>query len=160
MKSKFFGVVAAVLMVCTGSVAAEDTSNLTSLDRFELWNECGPVGLLVEDLPDYAAEIGLTVERIETTVRSRLRAAKIYDESLDVPYLYVNVNVLNPAYGLGVEFNKLVTDYLTDKLGSAVTWKIGSIGTHSQDAGYILQWVAELTDIFVDEYLRVNAEAC
>ncbi len=43
---------------------------------------------------------------------------------------------------------------------NAATWETGSLGTHGGDAGFILQAVAEHTDKFVNEYLRVNDEAC
>lgn len=48
------------------------------VDRFRLWTGCQPVGLLVESLSESATEIGLTEESIQTLIRSRLRAARIY----------------------------------------------------------------------------------
>ena len=47
------------------------------IDRFQLWNACGPINLLVES-PSYdAGNMGLTREAIATTVRSRLRSARL-----------------------------------------------------------------------------------
>ena len=60
-----------------GGPAPAEAGTPTDRDYFELWNGCGAVRLLVESLNDKAAEIGLTEERIETTVRSRLRATGI-----------------------------------------------------------------------------------
>ena len=33
-------------------------------------------------------------------------------------------------------------------------------GTHGKDLGYILSSVSQIADRFIDEYLRVNADAC
>lgn len=164
MRSKLFAAVAAVLVVGSGSVAEEESSNMTTLERlerFQLWNECKPVFLLVESLKNDATDKGLTVERIETAVRSRLRAAKLYAESARVHYLYVNVNVNGPAFNVSLELNKLVTDSVSDISANATTWNTGGVGVQSgSGAGLILQAVSEYTDHFIDEYLRVNAEAC
>ena len=42
----------------------------------------------------------------------------------------------------------------------AKTWDVASTGTHGQDPNFILSSVAQETDKFIDEYLRVNADAC
>ena len=39
-------------------------------------------------------------------------------------------------------------------------WNTTSYGTHSGNAGFILQSVSEHLDRFVLEYLRVNEAAC
>ena len=194
-------------------------------ERFELWSECAPVWLVVESLSSDARGIGLTKERIQPIVESRLRGGRIYGdneyESLG-SYLYVNVGVVGNSFSIGLSFRQHVstmkdildafrvairsemekdefpaesiTEFVSDSLvtkrmrqgetrdqavariwvedsrefqfmmavflQSATTWEIGSLGTHGGDAGFILQGVAEATDTFVNEYLRVNAEAC
>ena len=70
-------------------------------ESFELFNECLPIGLLVENLPDDAADIELTQERIETLAESRLRAARLYAAALLNSYLYVRVGVLVSENGRG-----------------------------------------------------------
>ena len=52
-------------------------------DKFMLWSECKPIPLTVEDLGlgDDAEKIGLSKEAIETAIRSRMRAARIYSEN-------------------------------------------------------------------------------
>ncbi len=60
-------VVALLVLTATTPVGAEDVS---SMDRFQLWYACEPISLVVEYLPDHAAEMGLTREAITTTVRS------------------------------------------------------------------------------------------
>ena len=105
-----YTVLAASLLLTVASASADEVSDY---ERFQLWNECRPMRLSVERLPKDAATIDLTTGAIEITVRSRLRAARLY--SNDGPddagtYLYVNVNVVNPAYGINVEYRKFESD--------------------------------------------------
>ncbi len=139
------------------------------LEKFKLWNYCEPVALFVEDLSDNAEKIGLTEERIKTAVESRLRGARIYEEPevLFPVYLYVNVDVLGRAFviKLSLNFNIFREVYSKDAeresyFGRAETWSNISFGGHGGHAAFILQALAEATDGFVNEYLRVNAEAC
>ena len=127
--------------------------------QFELFANCEPMDLVVENLPPDAAEIGLTVERIEAAVESRLRSARLFDSD-SVQYLYVNVNVVGRAFHSSVEYKKRVFDYYSNGAFYASTWDIAFTGTHGKDGGYILAGVSELMDVFLVEYLRVNEEAC
>ncbi len=134
-----------------------------TIDRFQLWNNCAPVGLVVESLGSDAEKIGLTEERLQTTVGSRLRGARIYTDVLTRPfqsYLYLNVNIVGRAFGIGLMFNKTLMDMSLLSSGIATTWNIGGAGTHGGDGGYVVQAVAEQTDRFINEYLRVNESAC
>lgn len=137
-------------------------------DIFELGHNedpCdGKVKLLVESMNKDAKPIGLTREAVITTVRSRLRGARIYDADA-VPYLYVNVNVAGKAFNISVRFNQRffkpgVDGEPTSLDGYATGWDTAVAGTHGSDSGYILQSVGEKTDRFIDEYLRVNEEMC
>ena len=90
-------------------------TSLSDFDVFNLWNECAPMRLSVEELPDDAADIDLTEERIQTLAESRLRAARLYDAAA-LPYLYVNVGVTvsenrrGGAFLVDVSFNKYLRD--------------------------------------------------
>ena len=133
---------------------------------FDLWNECAPIDLIVEGLSNtHAADIDLTEERIQTLVESRLRAARLYDAA-GRHHLYVRVGVFvsenrrGGAFTTEVSFYKTLRDLASNELGQARTWNTGSYGTHSGDAGYILQSVSEHLDQFMLEYLRVNEAAC
>lgn len=150
-------VLALTLTLADGAVA--QVEDVTDFDRFRLWNNCGSVSLIVEGSFEKAGEIGLTKETIETAVRSRLRAARIYDSDAG-PFIYVYLNVVSPAFGLSFEFYKLALDYVSDQSNYAMTWDTGATGTHGNDSGYILGYVSRFTDAFVDQYLRVNADAC
>ena len=154
-------VVIAALLAASGLVAAQDSTEQTKFDRFELWNMCRPIYLVVEGLHNDAAEIGISEDQIGTTVRSRLRAARIYNADRISPYLYVRVTVVGQAFSVQLSLWKFLTEVLAPGIqGMAQTWVTGSIGTHGQDAGYILQSVSNHTDKFIDEYLRVNVEDC
>ena len=171
---------ALALVLAAPSGAVEE---VTWCDRFGLWNGCRPVDVLVVSLSEDAEKIGLRTEYIETTVRSRLRGARIYggvprlDEpdwlgwkvrhgSYGEPSLHVDISVVSLAFDIEVEFRRFVKVQLTvpegmDPLvGKATTWRTGSTGTHGRDASYILSWVSLHVDEFIDEYLRVNADAC
>ena len=149
------GIAAALLLTAASASAGE----VSDYDRFRLWNVCRPMGLFVEGLSDDATAIGLTMEAIEVAVRSRLRAARLYSDDA-WSYLYVNVNVLSSGYGTKVEYNKSVMDIATMLERRAATWDTGGVGTHGQDPNFILSYVVQHADAFIDEYLRVNADAC
>ena len=159
---KFFSVLAASAVV-TGHVAAQEVSDI---DRFDLFNECAQIRLVIESLDDDAAAIGLTQARIRTLAESRLRAARLYDNSSLVARLYIRVSVLNYDNGRGgafayeVHYGKRLHDSMSDLTVITDTWKKTNLGTHGGDAGFILQGVSERLDEFILEYLRVNEAAC
>ena len=146
------------LAVCPGHATAQDVSGV---DRFNLFNECGPMNLVIEEYQGDTdwSDIGLTVDRIQTMAESRLRAARLYDATA-LAYLYVNVNVLGRAFSLRVEYSKVLYDGVSGETNYARTWDIDSAGTHGGDAGFILQGLSEYLDRFILEYLRVNEDAC
>ena len=74
--------------------------------------------------------------------------------------MYINVNVAGRAYGIGVKYRKNVRDLATGLVFLTTTWNTGSTGTHGKDSNYVLSNVAQLADKFIDEYLRVNVDAC
>lgn len=156
MKRLTVSLVVSTFVLLADAASAE---GVTDYDRFRLWNNCQPMDLSVESLSKGEVQIGLTKEKIEISVRSRLRAARLYDMST-VPFLYVNVHVVGRAFSSSVEYNKIVTDHATGEKSAAATWSTHGTGTHGGDAGYILSAIAEYMDRFIDEYLRVNKDAC
>ena len=131
-----------------------------SLARFELFNECRPMYLIVEGLPPDAAAVDLTLERISTLAESRLRAARLFSDDLRRTYLYVNVTVAGSAFSVRVEFHKRLFDPVSDETWPARTWNEGTTGRHVGDGGYIMQTLSESLDRFLLEYLRVNEDSC
>ena len=133
----------------------------TLLDRFRLWNKCGPMSLhVVDPLPD-ALRIGLTKKQVERNIRSRLRAARLYSEDAPVR-LDVDAYVHSTAFPIFVRFQKPVIEPLSQNAALAATWyRGGSAGTYGEGGGgYVLSAVARHIDRFIDEYYRVNEDAC
>ncbi len=127
--------------------------------RFELWNDCRPIDLVVESATGGPAGIGLTEKAIATAVRRRLGAAGIYDPD-GLAYLDVRVSVVGPAFHVGIEYRKWLKDPASGEEGSAATWISGSTGTHGGSPEYIMDSIAEHLGGFVEQYLRVNADGC
>ena len=144
--------VAAVLLTAASASEASD--------RFDLWNTCEPMGLFIGSLDEDAADIGLTKEAVETAVRSRLRAARLYRDSRGVPLLSVKVWVTRRAYSVKLDYLKWLRDSASGEDGGGTTWSSGSLGTHGRDSGFILSSLSQVTDRFIDAYLRVNEDAC
>lgn len=158
MKKLAIALLALALVAPTAALG--QTSSIPSMARFQLWDACRPMDLVVEDLSSDAVEAGLQPQDIEVAVRSRLRSARIYAEDAAAPYLYVQVSVLGRAFHIKIEYKKMVRDVSTGLAFPAATWGTGSIGTHGQDSGFILSGVSRGVDVFIDEYLRVNGPDC
>ena len=151
---------AAALLLTAASTSAGEVSDY---DRFQLWNECRPMQLHVHILPDGATAIGLTEDDTEVPVRSRLRAAGLYSEvhsETAGASLFVNVRVFGPAFSTALEYWKVVHDLAAGLENRATTWYFGTVGTHERNSSGIVAAVAEDADKFIDEYLRVNKDAC
>lgn len=146
------------LFVCYAVGLAE--SRYPVLKGFELGNACEPIAVLVELLPTGAVEMGLTRETIITMVRARLRAARLYTRESE-PYLYVHVNAgsQQAAFSVRLQFMKVLSDPISGAESFAPTWEKDFVG-QAWEADYILSTVSLLMDQFLDEYLRVNEEAC
>ena len=146
---------AASLFLAQSAGAEEVTKN----DRFQLWNKCQPIGLYVQNLNKKAPKNDLTKEAITVAVRSRLRAARLYDADA-APYLYVSVKVFNTVFNINLAFYKPMKDYASGESFLAEGWGINGIGEYGSDTNYILSNLSQFTDNFLDEYFRVNDDAC
>ena len=133
------------------------------LSYFQLWNGCAPMLLTVEPLPEDADKIGLTKDEIETAVRSRLRGARIYSDRRgeDLPILHVQVSVFKNTFAAIIQYNKIVEDHASKLTNYATTWHTtGSIGTHGGSSDLVMHAINGEIDEFIDEYLKVNSDAC
>ena len=70
------------------------------------------------------------------------------------------MNVVSLAFNINVGFYKAVRDEMSGVNLSAITWLASFTGMHGRDSSYILSSVTRKVDEFIDEYLRVNADAC
>ncbi len=120
------------------------------------------VEVLIESLNTDARSIGLTEDRLRTRVELRLRSAGLTPVnprfSLELPHLYVNINVIGDAFSILVEYRRQV-DFITGNRQYrylATTWRYGNAGTHGRDAAYITNALDEVLDKFLNEYLKAN----
>ena len=127
-----------------------------------LFTECTPLRVMAMPGTDYDTwkEVGLTEQAVYRAVSSRLRSARILRSGRPSPaVLYVDVDIAGRAFSVDLFFSKYVVDWRGyDSL--AVTWGSSVTGTHGRDANYVLGSLARQMDHFIDEYLRVNGEAC
>ena len=149
-----------IIILCLAAVSAS-AGEVSDYDRFELWNECKPMTLIVEDVQEDATAIGLTKESIEAGVLSKLRAARLYNSEEEWSHLTVIVNVVDRAFSIRLLYIKRMQDVATGMEGLSVSWFMTSTGMFG-DGGvaFILSSVTQHIDAFIDEYLRVNADAC
>ena len=153
-------IISLLLVLLAAISRAEAPDHLDVWDQFQLWTGCQPVVLDVILKKNYTPDIDLTEEEILTAVRSRLRSAKVYNEDGYYPSLFVGVNVYGPAFSININLSKFLVDReFSGITGGAVSWQRGSTGTPT-DGTYILSAVSKHIDKFLDEYLRVNADAC
>lgn len=153
------------LLIVAEVLAAQDFEE--SRLRFQLYDDCAPVEVLVEDLPDRAADINLTAEEVSDLVEVRLRAARLYTEGHRPgwnSYLYVYVNLLgsktsSSSFSISLDYRKYLTDTDEDwDRGMATTWHTGAVGYGDSD--YILKALSDKLDDFILQYLRANEDAC
>ena len=143
-----------LVLLLAGSAHATAPDQLT---QFRLFNQCAPMRLVVERLPDDASNIGLTKETLSAALESRLRAARLYDDT-GTPYLYLNVTLSGRAFNTVLGYSKYVCE-TNGFCGWAETWDAGFVGTASSSA-FIRSTVTELMDEFLVEYLKANEAAC
>lgn len=144
------------------AAAAQDDKVERQVERFNLYNACRPMLLVIEGLHEEASRISLTTEKLQMAAESRLRAARLYTEDRDKAdgaFLYVQASVNKTAFNLSVEYYKVVTDAF-GQVGTGATWDVGSPGTHVGSASVILSWLSQFLDRFLAAYLRVNESAC
>ena len=127
---------------------------------------CAPMMFVVEELPlEDIQKTGLTHKAITNAVESRLRGSRLFApfEKLELErqqYLYINVNIMSPAFSIRVVLNRHIEDLGYGLPGVATVWDAGSIGTHGGDGQYIIGAIYRHLDEFIASYLRVNEAHC
>ena len=116
MMTAKLGLLALVAVTATG----QDFE--TSFNRFRLFNNCQPMRLAVEKLPDDAADIELTKERLVLAAESRLRGTRLYTAESSGPYLYLSVSVVGGGFSTSLQYNKVLLDPVTGESFGAAAW--------------------------------------
>ena len=158
MRAAPLGLLALIAVTTTPQVIAAQFEE--EIARFQLFNNCQRILLLIEDPGEGAATIGLTKERLQSAAESRLRGARLYSERIVDPYLYVQVTVVGGAFSVQTRYVKRVFDPASNQNGGATTWMQSITGTHVQNVENIVSGLLRLVDQFLTEYLRVNEAAC
>jgi hypothetical protein len=117
--------------------------------------------VLVEDLPQKAAEIGLTAERMKTETETKLRekGISVPNYSYENPYLDISVNVVNMAFSVEVSLRDSVVLKRDKSIHCrAATWLNSVTGVHSNDPNYIVAGLQALLDSFLNDYYQANPE--
>jgi hypothetical protein len=139
--------------------------------RTETLRGLSGVGVGIEYLNDEAKRAGFDANTLQTDVELKLRLAGIKvltrEESIRVPgspSLYVNLNFINAANGLGVysievelKQNALLERDKTVLALRATTWSTGYLGTAPRDTvSPVRSALGDLVDRFLNAYLSVN----
>ena len=178
-------VLVALLMGLSYPTQSYDTETVTASDlkqraedmkKFELFNSCLPMTLIVEKPTLDTEEFGISEEAIRNVLESRLRASRLYltsadsQEYFDSGYtlyshlgyaasLFAGVSVVGASFAISLSFYKPVTDLVSKVTTKATTWESGNFGL-ANNAGFILNNLSMMTDEFLVEYLRTNEADC
>ena len=167
MAARLIALVVAAMIVLAVPAAAAD-GRVNERDRFQLWADCRAVGLEIDPLRGGHPHFQLTLHAVEIAARSRLRAAGLYNATKYVGLLIVFINMVrvdwlfNEAgkqpFSIAIRYYKLMKDIMSGESNLAVAWHAGSVGLG--DPAFVLSAVSRKVDEFIDEYLRVNRDAC
>ena len=129
-----------------------------NVNEFELFVDCKPVRLVVEETYAERGEDVVTGEAIRNAAEARLRSARMYDPQ-GPGILYINFSKLLVNVIFSVEFYKRVVDeYGND--GLVRTWRVGGIWLRSKEVGDVVSSVSRYMDEFIVKYFRANDFAC
>ena len=129
------------------------------------------------------SNIRLEQEEVKAAARSRLQDAGLYSaEPITSVFsvLWMSVDVSGESFEIKTNFRKRLIDPASGESALADTWELMNafVGkkldvddyremalllmpkNHSNDPGYVLYAVSQHTDKFIEEYLRINADAC
>lgn len=115
----------------------------------------------IENLNKDANNIGLTKDRIRDRVESRLQSVGLKSVETDgeTPFLDVNMTVISGAFSIDISYLTPASYeirggrrfyYFTD------TWQDGFTGEHGRNASYVIDWLDEILDRFLSQYLKAN----
>ena len=166
-----FIVVVAVVLTAAGPVWGETPTESNDGyepwgERYELWADCNQLILLSNPIKNKnkAAIIGLTDDDIMLAIKNRLRAAGLYGmidrDYWKKPLLVPTVMVESGTVVVKITLLKVLKDVHSSEEKHGETWSKSFIDAHRDDASIIIAALGRLMDEFIDEYLRVNEEAC
>ncbi|MCY3536197.1 MAG: hypothetical protein F4162_03245 [Synechococcus sp. SB0676_bin_10] len=153
----------AIAMSLTATVGAQEASSASLDDQAALFTRCSRMRTVI-DVQKNRIALGQSVptqDAVRRAVTSRLRSARLFNDQEEDLFLHVHVHVVGPAFSIGVELNKRLTDELYSGLSFlAPSWQTSSTGTSGNGSSYIISSLGQALDRFIDEYLRVNEKNC
>ena len=138
----------------------EGAGSMLEWERFGLFSECSPMRLLVYELPPDASKTSLTKDLIRVYLESRLRSARLYD-SAAFNFLSVATDVVTSSfYSLELKYHKVVYDPASKLVSTVETWNECNSTAVFSACGLPGGGLETCIDRFLEEFLRVNEEAC
>lgn len=115
----------------------------------------------IENLSKDANNIGLTKDRIRDHVESRLQSVGLKSVETDgeIPFLDVNMTVISGAFSIDISY---LTPASYEIRGGrrfyyfTGAWQDGFTGEHGRNASYVIDWLDEILDRFLSQYLKAN----
>ena len=113
--------------------------------RFQLFNNCEPMGLSVQFRDDESINSGIAnIEGIEDRIRkmaeSRLQAARLFADSTS-NMLYVGMSVVGPAFSAHLFYQKPLHDAVSGLTVTSPAWiYLAGTGTHGGDVPHPVSW--------------------
>ena len=142
---------------------------LMDREKFQLWNDCKPVGFYAETRFEgetgYTGFSQLTEDSITTAVITQLSESGLYDSVSEYPDTIFALEShttkdLNYIY-IQISLNKIFeTDYTFISGYFAKTWYKGGLLHTFGDPEIVVYGISKLVEHFIDEYLRINSEEC
>ncbi|MCY4452126.1 MAG: hypothetical protein OXC01_09260 [Immundisolibacterales bacterium] len=165
-----YRIVAVAMLAAVGTAWAQDSgreirdSLAEKLDVFNLCPVEERVDLFVDELPEHAANAGLTTKAVREAIESRLRGARLHDRSAG-PLLHARFAIGVPEEG-HVPFYSIEISFLRELFAEraglfalAETWS--TAGSGQGDADSFLAHLDGLVGEFIAEHVRVRGtRAC
>ena len=123
-------------------------------DRFQLFNNCKPMGLEIDRVFDDVVVLGIAEENVRAATESRLRAAQLYIENAPAS-LFVAVS----KDAIQLKYRKPVRDLASGEIRAVWTFSNAAEVLDGTAASVMLE-IAKQLDLFLLDYLRVNESAC
>ena len=136
------------------------------LERFQLFNNCAPMHLIVvEDLPESEWEVPANEKHLHELALGRLQIARLYGGPDSDSLLEIRVGVLlipnqGRVFNIGLRYYKEMSDPATGITMPAPAWIDGGLGAQNTDDDFVIAKLSKHLDDFLTEYVRVNKEAC
>ncbi len=150
-----------VLLFMAGLVFGQETFHYSASGLAV--EEPDKIKVLVEDPGEEGQAWGLTEQNIRTAIHKKLQSANIVplaENHFNLPYwLYVEIQVLEMAFQVGLNFDRLVSYYVRQKIFQtfATVFIRESIGINTmKDGQHPLQILNELLDEFLVEFQKAN----